>query len=563
MFKKKPIKYNNSVSNLKKSFSNNESNRPVNKQRNSYSYLLNKSEPLYFTPQINNKNIAYLMTPCYLVDNDEINNKNINEFNKKYGRDIINGFNGYYISYPNKDKTFFRNKSSEILNNSDPFFNVYMRNVKNDINKKRNRNNDKYSTINKIQIPFDYKNQLFNREIKPFGNFIKSINNKRPISSEKRNMKQNSEKNFFDYNFNQMPRYIKTNRDINFYDNKNRRKYISNLNENDFTLGGENKNIKIITRNKSNDLNNIQDNSGFNTLNSKNKYQNQDINREILNRLYENNFMNNSKKKDYQFNTNNNDNSNNRSNNKNKNKNNISNLKNNIIGLNTERKPNKKYSIFENDKYSINNNNNNKNKSRDYLYPIKQNNNEAPYNKIFNRGIISSSNFALINSQKEKDKIPFNNNKKINSSTSMHNNSHNSNSQSNNIGANHISTNYSIGPAGHSYYSSNKDSKQKINNSINNNKSKNENNKNNNLKPPISLQISSGIVDEYFKDRDSIGKKSSSNNNSNRISLQSLNDSKMLELAGHYGLGDDSSSDNYQMINVIHNKKKYLNNKNL
>ena len=560
MFKKKPIKYNNSVSNLKKSFSNNESNRPVNKQRNSHSYLLNKSEPLYFTPQINNRNIAYLMTPCYLVDNDEINNKNINEFNKKYGRDIINGFNGYYISYPNKDKTFFRNKSSEIRNNSDPFFNVYMRNVKNDINKKRNRNNDKYSTINKIQIPFDYKNQLFNSEIKPFGNFIKSINNKRPISSEKRNMKQNSAKNFFDYNFNQMPRYIKTNRDINLYNNKNRRKYISNLNENDFTLGGENKNIKIITRNKSNDLNNVQDNSGFNTLNSKNKYQNQDINREILNRLYENNFMNNSKKKDYQFNTNNNDNSNNRSNNKNKNKNNISNLKNNIIGLNTERKPNKKYSIFENDKYSINNNTN---KSRDYLYPIKQNNNEAPYNKIFNRGIISSSNFALINSQKEKDKIPFNNNKKINSSTSMHNNSHNSNSQSNNIGANHISTNYSVGPAGHSYYSSNKDSKQKINNSINNNKSKNENNKNNNLKPPISLQISSGIVDEYFRDRDSIGKKSNSNNNSNRISLQSLNDSKMLELAGHYGLVDDSSSDNYQMSNVIHNKKKYLNNKNM
>ena len=555
MFKKKPIKYNNSVSNLKKSFSNNESNRPVNEQANSYSYLLNKSEPLYFTPQMNNRNIAYLMTPCYLVDNDDINNKNINEFNKKYGRDIINGFNGYYISYPNKDKTFFRTKSSEILNNSDPFFNVYMRNVKNDINK-RNRNNDKYSTINKIQIPFDYNNQLFDSEIKPIGNFNKSKNNKRPISSEKKNMRQNNARNFFDYNFNQMPRYIKTNRDINLYDKKNRRKNISNLNENDFTLGGDNKNIKIITRNKSNDLNNIHDSSEFNALNSKNNYQNQDINREILNRLYENNFMNNVKNKDYQFNTNNNDNNNNRSNNKN----NISNLKNNIIGLNTERKPNKKYSIFENDKYSINNNNNNKNKSRDYLYPIKQNNNEAPYNKIFNRGIISSSNFALINSQKEKDKIPFNNNKKINSSTSMHNNSHNSNSQSNNIGANHISTNYSVGPVGHSYYSSNKDSKKKINNSINN---KNESNKNNNLKPPISLQISSGIVDEHFKDRDSIGKKSNSNNNSNRISLQSLNDSKMLELAGHYGLADDSSSDNYQMNNVIHNKKKYLNNKNV
>lgn len=545
MFKKKSIKYNNSVSNLKKSFSNNESKRPSNKQPNSYSYLLNKSEPLYFTPQINNRNMAYLMTPCYIIDNDAINNNNINEFNKRYGKDIINGFNGYYISYPNKDKNFYRTKSSEILDNSDPFFNMYMRNVIND-NNKRNRNNDKYSTINKIKIPFDNYNRFFNSEIKPIGNFNKSNNIRRPTSSEKKKIKQNSAKNFFDYNINQMPRYIKTNRDIDLYNKKKNRKLINSLNENDFTLGGDSKNIKISTRNKSNDLNNAQDNSEYNTFNSKSNYQNQDINREILNNLYENNFLNNSKKKNYQFSTNNDDTSNNRSNNKNNNKNNISNLKNNIIGLNTERKQNKKYSIFENDKYNINGNNK-INKSRDYLYPTKHNNNEAPYNKIFNRGIISASNFSLIYSQKEKEKIPFNkDNKKINSSTSMHNNSHNSNSQSNNIGANHISTNYSVGPIGHSYYSSNKDSK-KINNSISND------NKNNNLKPPIPLQISSGIVDE----------KSNSNNNSNRISLQSLNDSKMLELAGHYGLGDDSSSDNYQMINVIHNKKKYLNNKNL
>ena len=74
------------------------------------------------------------------------------------------------------------------------------------------------------------------------------------------------------------------------------------------------------------------------------------------------------------------------------------------------------------------------------------------------------------------------------------------------------------------------------------------------------MQISPGIVDEYF--RDSLGKKSSSNN-SNRVSLQSLSDSKMMELAGHYGHGlggDESSSDNYQMNNVIYNKKQYFKN---
>ena len=549
MFKKRTMKYNNSFSNLKKSNKNYESNRT--NQRDSYSSLLNKSGPLYFTPQINNRNIAYLMTPCYIVDNNEINNKNIKEYNKKFGKDIING---YYLSYPNKEKTFYRTKSSDGLNNNDPFFNLYMKNVKNDNNNKRNKNSDKYSSINKIKYP--YKNNLFvfDKDIKPIEKNSKYIN----ISSDKKNKRQNRKNNNFIYE--QIPRYIGNNRNNYFFDKyykkKQKKNEINNSNENDFTLGHENKNIKIITRNKSNNLNHFQESgefNPFNTFNSNNNYQNQDINKEILDHLYENNFMN----KNFQINTNNNKSN---DNNKNKNKNNIINSKNNAIGLNTERKTNKKYSIFENDKF----NTNGINKSRDYLFPIKQNNNKVPYNKIFNKNsIISSSNFSLINSQKEKGKIPFNkDNKKINSSTSMNNNSHNSNSQSNNIGVNHISTNYSIGPGGHSYHSSNKDSKKIVNNSTNNkkNNSKIENIRNNNIKPPIYLEISPGIVDEYF--RDSIGKKS--NSSSNRISMQSLNDSKMWELAGHYGLPDDSSSDNYQMNTVIHNKKNfYRNNKNL
>ena len=558
MFKKRTMKYNNSSSNLKNSIANYESNRPSH--HNSYSYLLNKSEPLYFTPQINNRNIAYLMTPCYIVDNDEINNKNIKEYNKKYGKDIING---YYLSKPNKEKIFYRTKSTDGLNNNDPFFNLYMKNVKNDNNNKRNKNNDKYSSINKIKYPYKKNFFVFDKDINPIERDNKYINIKRrPISSDKKNKRQNRLNNDFDYE--QFPRYIDTNRKNYFFDKYNKKKQKQNQNdinisnENDFTLGHENKNIKIITRNKSNNLNHFQESGEFNPFNYNNNYQNQNINREILNQLYENNFMGNKKKQNFQIHTNNNK-SNDKYKNKNKNNNNIINSKNNVIGLNTERKNNKKYSIFENYKF----NTNGINKSRDYLLPIKQNNNEMPYNKIFNKDIFSSSNFSLINSQKEKGKIPFNkDNKKINSSTSMNNNSHNSNSQSNNIGVNHISTNYSIGPGGHSYYSSNKDSKKLVDNSTNNNKnnSKIENIRSNNIKPPIHLEISPGIVDEYY--RDSIGKKS--NSSSNRISMQSLNDSKMWELAGHYGLGDESSSDNYQMSTVIHNKKKfYRNNKDL
>ena len=89
---------------------------------------------------------------------------------------------------------------------------------------------------------------------------------------------------------------------------------------------------------------------------------------------------------------------------------------------------------------------------------------------------------------------------------------------------------------------------------IENNKSKKGTNKSVNSSKPIkSLEVSPVFSNEYF--RDSIGKKS--NTSSNKVSLQSLSDSKMLELAGHYGFGDESSSDNYQMNNVIHNKKNF------
>ena len=43
------------------------------------------------------------------------------------------------------------------------------------------------------------------------------------------------------------------------------------------------------------------------------------------------------------------------------------------------------------------------------------------------------------------------------------------------------------------------------------------------------------------------------------LALQTLSDSKMLELAGKYINDDDNSSENYQMNNILHSKKKYRN----
>ena len=58
--------------------------------------------------------------------------------------------------------------------------------------------------------------------------------------------------------------------------------------------------------------------------------------------------------------------------------------------------------------------------------------------------------------------------------------------------------------------------------------------------------------DEIFRDN-----QEKNTSNSNRISLQTLSDSKMMELAGHYGY-EESSSENYQMNNVVHSKKQFL-----
>ena len=67
MFKKKAVKYNNSFNSKNKGLNNNELlNSPAKN-----AYILNRSEPFLYTPQINNNKMAYLMTPCYIIDNDD------------------------------------------------------------------------------------------------------------------------------------------------------------------------------------------------------------------------------------------------------------------------------------------------------------------------------------------------------------------------------------------------------------------------------------------------------------------------------------------------------------
>ena len=72
------------------------------------------------------------------------------------------------------------------------------------------------------------------------------------------------------------------------------------------------------------------------------------------------------------------------------------------------------------------------------------------------------------------------------------------------------------------------------------------------------LKMMSGEINEYFYDFNSKrGGKDKSEDQKNDESLQSLSDSKMMEIANHYLPEEDDSIENYQMNNIIYNRKKH------
>lgn len=71
------------------------------------------------------------------------------------------------------------------------------------------------------------------------------------------------------------------------------------------------------------------------------------------------------------------------------------------------------------------------------------------------------------------------------------------------------------------------------------------------------LRMTSGEVNEYFYDFNKKNYKDNNDDQKTTQSLQSLSDSKMLELANYYINEEDDSTENYQMNNVVYNKKKH------
>ena len=71
--------------------------------------------------------------------------------------------------------------------------------------------------------------------------------------------------------------------------------------------------------------------------------------------------------------------------------------------------------------------------------------------------------------------------------------------------------------------------------------------------------MSFGEVNEFFNDYNCRKRDNNKDKNEDQKSvqsLQSLSDSKMLELANHYVSEEDNSIENFQMNNIIYGKKK-------
>ena len=499
MFKRKTQKFYNHSKN--DNYSQNLNNEAIMKTINipsQYSYILNSSEPIFVKPYYNK--MAFFIISCYILDKDDIIYRNIDEYENK--KCINKSMNKYNLTSRHKQQSL--RQKSEIYDMDNIYDKIFNKDMKNYSKTRKNNNFKKiFFPSNKNDINSNSKNKNYKN---PRNNKNDINELKRPISTDRIKYK-NKNRFLFDDNIQDVEPLINRNMtSLYLLANKN-----SNINS-------KNKKIK-----KNKNLN--SDSNVFDDINSlipgkksnKNKY-----NREIFSNLYQNNNLNNLRKLDYKK-------INNEKNNK----------KRNVLWINTERMQNKKYKIFEQGE----NQRNNKiiNDSHDYILHHSINNSrKSPYNKILSKNSLEKNRNIL---QKET--------KKILKSSSMSNYLNNSNTQSNNPNLKNISTNYSIGPVQCSNYQGNKKYKKTMktkNLKGENNNIKNKNVKNNKKRTSWNIELGQG--DECFKDS------SEKNSNfSNRISLQSINDSKIMEMAGYYG-HDDSSSDNYQMNNIIHAKKK-------
>ena len=497
MFKKKTIYQTHSKNNkLRDLNTNNSIFRTINIPYQ-HSCFMNSSEPILLRPS--NNDIAFLMTPCYIVNDNEDEYKTIKDYRDKFANNNI--INKSYLTSRHKVESM-----GQSLNNSmkQIFDNDYFTNSNSISVKRKYETNGIKNNMKKISFHYGkyeiYKENRENKSIKNITNKRKNNELKRPISTDR--IKKNK--------FNNLLNHANENDNDNML--KNNRKNNLIIGEDNYIKSLKNK-IVYKNKNKSCIINKIS--SKFLDKTKDKNFANK-INREIFSHLYNNNYLNNLKKLDVE-----------KISKKKKNA-----RKSNIFGINTERMQKKNYSLLGekenlNPNYAMND-------SHDLLFSSSiSNEKKFPYNKIIKNEIFSSNDYSLNNSSHKNKKgfIPKDI-KKINKESLLNIYSNNSNSRSKNQNLNQSSTNFTSCPFNKEYQKIKKNKKEE--NSIKKN-----------------IKNESGSKSEFSKN-------SSEKNsyNSNRISLQTISDSKILELAGNYGL-EDSSTENYQMNNVIYNKNRY------
>ena len=498
MFKKKKTMYqkHSKNNNLKDLDKNNPNFRTINIPYHQ-SYLMNSSEPIILKPS--NDNIAFLMTPCFIVNN----NDNDNDVEYKTIKDYRHKFTNNNINKSLTSRHKFESKRESLNNSMKKIFDYT--NSYSISEKRNNKTNGVKNNMKKIFFPYTkselYRKNNENNSIKKIGNKRIKSELKRPVSTESIKKKK----------YNNILNYFKKNENDYLYKNNKKNNLI--LGEDNYLKVLQSK-IAYKNKNKSCVLNGLHS-ALMNKTKDKNDMNN--INREIFSNLYNNNYIKNLKKIDNEKLS---------KEKKNKRK------RMNIFGINTERMQKKNINIF-NGKENINPNYL-LNDSHDYLFNKSSNyKNKHPYNKVIKNEMFSTSNYSLNNSsRRNKNSFTVKDMKKISKDSILNIYSNNSNSRTQNQNLNQSSTNYTSGPFNKENQKINKDQKKE------NSKKKN-------------LQNESGFKGEYYKD-------SSDKNSidSNRISLQTISDSKILELAGYYE-HEDSSCENYQMNNILYNRKKH------
>ena len=280
---------------------------------------------------------------------------------------------------------------------------------------------------------------------------------------------------------------------------------------------------------------------------------------------------------------------------------------NNNRKINLYKKNNNNYLNLSKDLYPKRRNKSNSNISKEHNYNAlgKKSNFTNNYGVPYKTEFLSKKVENYFNKKSIKKDNDNNNSRISNDRLSFRKNKNNKNSNILNLKNNNKGNNKKISNDSKEYlYSLNNENKENIeNNNINTNNSKKNSNislnpsslcgdhmktfntskhlgTNNNLNkgngfasyinstsPRISdinyhflngLKMSSGEINEYFLDFLSNRKgKDKSDDQRSIQTLQSLSDSKMLELADHYINDDNNSVENYQMNNIIFNKKKH------